>query len=216
MEMADEDDQTAFDAPFIAILLLDVDTAISRRAVADTATHRREIVRTAFAAIEGVIWVYRTHVLSVVRELGMLEPGEEIVLSELSYAVTDKGKVTPQSRHLSTSATFRLLSRIASRLSEASESPFGGSGWVGFQKALKIRHRVTHPKSANDLLIADEDIATSLAAFYWILEITLKEMQAANAAYRAWVEDMRGILEALKRGDADTLKAYRQVEAEFS
>lgn len=214
--MTNDDSAITMDAPFIAVLLLDVDTVISRRDTSDSATHRRELIRTAFAAIEGVIWVYRNHVAAVARDLEALEPGEQMALAERSYTVTEQGKVFEQQRYLSMTATFRLISRIVSRLSETADRSFEGTEWNDFRKALKVRHRITHPKSENDLVIANGDIEAALCAFYWVLDVTLQDIQAVNIAYREWVEQMRRILDALKRGDADTLNAYRQLRAEFS
>lgn len=200
-------------ATFTSVLVLDVDAAISRRSERDTAAHRRELIRTAFAAIDGVTWSYRDHISLVASELGLLEPGERAALDEINYVVATNGRVIAQPRHLVLKSALRLTARIASRIVPTLGNPFEQAGWHAFQTALKIRHRVTHPKSVADLSINEDDIATALQAFHWAMDIMLTAMEAANVAYRQWVTEMRGMLDALKREDAHALAAYRQLRA---
>jgi hypothetical protein len=44
---------------------------------------------------------------------------------------------------------------------------FADNGWNEFKKAVRIRNRITHPKSASDLDISDEDTKTVEAASEW-------------------------------------------------
>ncbi len=201
-------------ATFLTILLMDVDAAMSRRSKENNGAHRRELIRTAFAAIEGVIWAFRERIAFVAGELGILEIAEQVALRETSYAVTEKGKVIEQPRYLSMSAAFRLTSRIAARIAPEIDNPFSGSGWDTFRAALDIRHRVTHPKSAGDLAVGDAEITTALDSFYWAMEVMMTAMQAVDLAYGSWIAEMQTMLDGLKRGDPAILETYRQIRDE--
>ena len=50
-----------------------------------------------------------------------------------------------------------------------SELDVSGSEWQSFRRAIKIRDRITHPKSVSDLNISDEDYNDVSAGFGWVL-----------------------------------------------
>lgn len=151
---------------FVGILVSDVIAVKSRQSEADTQQSRRELIRTVFAAVEGLVWVYRGHIVTAAQHIDALNPEEEIVLSETSYQITEQGKVVAQPRFTSLPAMIRLITRLANRVSPEFDVAFDTSDWEGFRRAIAIRNRVTHPKSESDLRIGDADIAVSLDAFY--------------------------------------------------
>ena len=48
---------------------------------------------------------------------------------------------------------------------------FSDSGWDSFQKTIKIRNRLTHPKALEDLNITEEDGSIILAGFNWYKDV---------------------------------------------
>lgn len=57
-------------AGFLGSLMLDVDDALRRQESQDSPTTRRGLIRTLIAAVEGLAWIYREHVLGIAKEMG--------------------------------------------------------------------------------------------------------------------------------------------------
>jgi hypothetical protein len=45
----------------------------------------------------------------------------------------------------------------------------GGNGWCSLQDAIKIRHRLTHPKTAADFILSDDELGTVSDGLNWFL-----------------------------------------------
>lgn len=215
--MNDGNDQSAqareFRENFMKSLLLDVIAAMQRQSDSDTQSTRRELVRTLFAAIEGLVWTYRQHVVQAAGELEILTPEEDLAFSEKSVVVTDQGKIVEQTKFMPLLAVIRLTTRLALRINATIEARFDGADWDKFRKALKVRHRVTHPKSNADLLLDTEDVLICLAAFDWLFQLCLSAMMSVTVALREYLKEFRDLIKALERGDPDTIAEYQAVAA---
>ncbi len=173
----------------------------------------RNLIRTVFSAIEGFSWLYRNHVIEVARDIDILTSEEEAALAEQAYSVTDNGKISKQSRFIPLTAMLRLTTRIAMRLDSALVVRFDGLGWQQFQDAAKIRNRITHPKREVDLNVSEQDIATCLAAFEWLMTTAVNGMDAAQTALKLHNQELQRLVEALKSGDKGTLAEYHAAAA---
>ena len=196
----------------IAILLEDVRAAHLRHEQSDTQTTRRDLFRTVFSAIDGMAWVYREFVRENVGALELIEPKEEIALSEKTYSVSSAGKVVEQTKYVSTLSAIRLASRILKRAVPAFDPDFGVSGWEQLKRATEVRNRITHPKSAADMQIADHDILTGLTGFYWLMELLLEGMEACLDAMKSETEWTRGFIDELNAGDPRAWAEYLAAE----
>lgn len=195
---------------------MDVMASLERERVQPSQQNRRELVRTIFAAIEGTVWEYRLHITGIARELDVLTKEQEFALSEVSFQVSDTGKIGKQARFIPLTSMFRLVTRIAKSLEPEFEVRFDTEGWERFRQAAAIRNRVTHPKRQADLEIEAQDIAICLGAFYWLFDVTEVAMTAANAAFASHVRQMKEILQALKDGDPEAIAAYQAVQASLN
>jgi hypothetical protein len=193
---------------FIRILLFDVMDAMERHDSAQTQSAKRDLIRTGFAAIDGISWIFREHVTEAARAMSELEPTEEAALSEISYQVNDQGRIAEQARYLPLMATIRLTARIAEKLASNAEIDFSGQDWTHLKEAIRIRNRITHPKCRADLILSDQDIRISIGALFWLLAEMTRVMDAANLSFRDYVGQLGEILERLKMGDPAMLAAY--------
>jgi hypothetical protein len=200
---------------FLSILITDVTASMERQSQDDSQQNRRDLIRAVFAAVEGIAWLYRAHVVSVARETGEVTSEEELALSEVSYQVTEQGKVTSRTRFISMPSLIRLTTRIATRLAPNLEVKFDGTGWEQFRQALAVRNRITHPKREADMLLSVEDISTCLAGFNWLLDLVASAMASANAAFIQYTSEFRGILNELKQGNPDALALYEAAARAF-
>lgn len=201
----------ARDDSFFLILFRDVGTALARNANEDNQATRRDLTRTAFAAIEGLVWIFREAVVTVAEETNGLEDGEKEILQERQLSVSEQGKISVQARFLGLIPTVRLIARIASRISGAEYFDFGASEWDGFRKAIAIRNRITHPKSAADLHLSKADVDQVISALFWFLETHSGVLAATLHTQKAFLGDIKDVLDNLKLGDPVTTELYKQI-----
>jgi hypothetical protein len=170
--------------------------------------------------VEGLAWVFREHVMDAAEGTFGLEPDEQHVLAEMAYSVSDQGKIYGQQRFIPFLAMIRLIARIGERVTSEPGPPatidFSGSDWDNFRKSLAIRNRITHPKSRSDLVLTDDDIATSLAALFWFLTNITVVMAATNKAFRGYLGQLDEVSQLLLNGDPATLALYEKARQELS
>lgn len=192
----------------LVILAGDVATSIVRQTAAPTQQNNRSLVRTAFAAFEGVISIFRDHITGIAADLGELSPAEVAALAESLVQISETGKISTQSRFVPLLPMFRFLTRISMRLDPRLVINFADGNWEKVRTALQVRNRIMHPKAASDLSVSPDDVTVCMDAFYWLLEQTVNAMASANAAFAMHVAQFSEILEALKAGDPEMIEAY--------
>lgn len=208
-ELDDEAVQRAFREDFLGILMHDVLLAIERRELDDVQATRRDLIRTMFAAIEGASWEYREHVRSVAADLDSLPPLVEMALSEKTYRVAENGEIDEQVRYVSIPATIRLTTRLAESICSGFEYDFKNDGWVNFKTSIKIRNRITHPKSRDDLNITDGEIAICQSAFFWIIHLTHYFMELTTVELSHRTKHLKQFVDKLVAGDEAALAQYQ-------
>ena len=53
---------------------------------------------------------------------------------------------------------------------------YSDARWSAFKRALKVRHRVTHPRPARDLDITDDELADCRASVMWVMTTLLRNL----------------------------------------
>lgn len=192
----------------------DVRAAMERRAQADTQSSRRDVVRTIWAANEGLIWVLREHVVDCANMTHGLKSDEIAVLSETTHNVSSKGVIRAQTKYVSTLGIFRLIARIAKRINPNAAIDFGTSGWNHLSDAQKIRNRITHPKSQQDLFLSDDDIFHTELAFFWLVPQAVECMEKLNHATKDYLGELNAVFGKLQSGDSEVTKLYEMLAEE--
>jgi hypothetical protein len=205
--------KNSFRDRFFVTLMEDVLLSMRRREAEDTASARREFVRTTFSAIEGCIWQYREDVRSFIKDIEKMSSITEIALAETSYSVTETGKIVPQIRYIAMPSMFRLITRLAEECCLDLKVDFSNTGWAHFLQAIKIRNRVTHPKEASDLEVSEADIQVTQTAFFWVIDITNIVLEALNLQTRDQLEEFERLLAALVAGDPNAIALYDLAKA---
>ncbi len=194
---------------FLAQLIGDIIDCRQRLAAEDSDAGRRHLVRTVFAAIEGVVWTCREHVLAIASSMGTLQPLAGMALREQTYMVSERGDVVEQIRFVTLPAMLRLIAKQAQLIEPELTVRFDNSGWQNLKEAIVIRNRITHPKLVTDLAISDADVTIVNSGFTWTLATTEYIMASANLAHRWRNEDLRTLLGRLESGDPAALAAYQ-------
>jgi hypothetical protein len=152
---------------------------------------RRMYVRSTFAAIEAWIYVMKQMALGWHPDPNCLtiSEAERLFAQEHEYRLTDSGEVETRRTKISLEANLRFGFKLLAKAgSVPSVLDVSGSEWQSLKRAIKIRDRITHPKSISDFNISDEDYNDVSVGFGWVLssygklvaEIVLKAKSEAE------------------------------------
>lgn len=166
---------------YFHILIGDVVAAKERLQINDSPTHRRELIRTIFAAIEGLHWRLKQDVLSRGSRSRLLSPHEHAALQEETYNVDERGGVRSSPRFIPLVSSIRLVIEIVKRYQTDYQVDLNHQGWTNLRATVKIRNRLVHPKRLEDLLISEQEVSQSLSAFYWLLALVLEATHKTNS-----------------------------------
>lgn len=153
---------------FAKVLAEDVAQAKQRMENDPSDSHRREFVRTTYAAIEAQLWQLKMYVMNHVLDKKTASTHELSALKEESYAINDKGEIYIQPKGYSIKLGLRLVYSILKRHGNPIQVDFGSSDWKNIDHALKIRNRVTHPKCMSDISVTPEEAECCYQAFLYV------------------------------------------------
>lgn len=133
---------------------------------------RRLIVKSVFSFIEGVVFELKhMAVIAVAEKPGRLLPEEIAMAKDEDYELDESGKIKTVKAKLRFKSNFRFAFKLFAK-SNALDQKFipdlGGGDWANLIDALKVRDRITHPKSISDLKITDKEIQNALRAYDWV------------------------------------------------
>ncbi|MPZ33744.1 MAG: hypothetical protein GEV13_22600 [Rhodospirillales bacterium] len=174
---------------FTRTIIEDVIAVYQRLDQDDTPRHRRDLVRTAFAAIEGLHWQLKQDVL--LHAFDALSMHERAAMSEETYLVDDRGNVNVVPRFLPLPSAIRLVVQMVKRYRPAYQVDYGHQGWANLRSAVDIRNRLVHPKVIEDLVVSDREVEATLSGFYWVLALVIEVLRETN-------RDLEETREALK------------------
>lgn len=158
---------------FAKVLSEDVVQAKQRMENEPSDSHRREFVRTTYAAIEAQLWQLKMYVLNNVLDKKAVSIHELSALKEEAYAINDKREVYIQSKGQSLKLGLRLVLSILKRHGNPIQVDFGSVDWKNIDDALKIRNRVTHPKCMLDISVTQEEAECCHLAFLYVNNILI-------------------------------------------
>lgn len=155
--------------PFLEVLWEDVEEALHSVAAAETQYNRRILFRVFFSAVEGETYYLKELLLARQKaNPGLYSPGEVALLREETYHLDGKGEVVAHPRFLRTADNFLFALKLFIKESLPDcDVRHDTAGWEAFGKSLKVRHRVTHPKSDGDLYISDDELEDAKVALVW-------------------------------------------------
>lgn len=198
---------------FTAILTEDVARALSRQQTRDSQSARRDLVRSAFAAIEGWVWVLREEVMETAKQTKGLNEDEIAVLSERTFYVSNSGDIKSRPNHLDLKTTIRLCAKIANRVTQQKDIDFSEVGWEKLQNAKDIRNRITHPKNINELILEPKDVDNVLDAFFWISDKILDVIETSVNVREDHLGQIEAVLNGLDSGDPEISGLYQALAA---
>ena len=186
---------------FTHVLVGDVVAANARLEADDTPVHRRELIRTTFAAIEGLHWQLKRDVLRHAEVVTKLSAHEYAALMEESYSVDEKGIVRSQPRFLPLPTAIRLVVSIVQRYRPEYQLDYQHVGWSNLRTAVEVRNRLVHPKTLEELSVSDREVSQALSAFNWLLALVIEVLRETHAHMQAITSGF--LNKATQSGDAD-------------
>ena len=143
----------------------------------------RTLLRTYFAFVEGLAYQLRQVTIASLEGSHLLTQAELALLKEERFQLNSKGE--PECRENFQSVLPNLLFSIRCYVKNhgASYSPdTGHNGWESMRRAVAVRDRITHPKSASGLEITEEDVAHFTSAAAWWKRTLLEMFRACGEA----------------------------------
>jgi hypothetical protein len=137
----------------------------------DTPFRRRGYVRAVFAAIAGAV--------EAMRQVARLHPeefteSELILLRETRPDLDDRGNVVARKNKVPTTADLLFAFKSCMKAFGSELKLEAGDEWANFRRGVGIRDRITHPKSAEDFDLSDDDVDCVAEIADWLTERTLK------------------------------------------
>lgn len=160
---------------------------------------RRTHVRQVGASIESVSYSLRRMAIDAV-ESGFLdlEPGALQLLQERRYSL-DKGKINFKTAFNKVEENVILGFRYAARAGySAFEIDTSKKFWNDLLLFIKLRNRVTHPKSLADLHVSEEDHQfTTVVLTSFVEQVLLLFQDLRASTKKAWEEEQGRLKRAL-------------------
>lgn len=169
----------------INTLALDLDTILGNGRRSLSQTDRRSLVRALFALIEADVFNRKRIALRLCDEgFVSFSIAELALLREEQYVLDDKGLAKTNQKFLRLSDNLKFAIHSFVKAADIKHNiPTGTREWKAFQRSIKIRNRITHPKDPNDLDINEEEFQQIKATFNWFVankEELLKKLIARH------------------------------------
>lgn len=160
--------------PVIAMLEEDVFECERLLSVTDSQFNRRCLIRSTFAYFEGTCDLIRKKTEAIMHSQHLkggkkLNISRIILLRSSSFRITEKGDLKEEEQRQPYKNYMAFTLRSFAEESGIVDNLFIDDGWEKLQKSIKVRHRITHPKTDSELSITDEEIANLRKAKEWFL-----------------------------------------------
>jgi hypothetical protein len=139
----------------------------------DSQFFRRAFVRAAFAFNEGCLYWLKENVVK--QSLGKrlrtqnIDVTKLLLLADETYRPNRQGKLESEPNRIPFANYCAFVFRtMAECLGYNPESLFSDNGWNEMQKALLLRHKITHPKNPADLEVTAEEMETVRESHRWL------------------------------------------------
>ncbi|SIQ13255.1 hypothetical protein [Aquipseudomonas alcaligenes] len=133
----------------VALLQDDVAKIVEYGKANPTPYAHRMFIRAEFALLEGLLYQMRQVTFASLAETDLLSPAEVTLLSEVRYSLDKKGQIIEKEQFENFLSNMLFTLRMYAKNHGAEFEPnTDEAGWEAMHRAVRIRNRVTHPKSA--------------------------------------------------------------------
>lgn len=144
----------------------------------DDAYYRRGFIRALFAMIEGSIFVIKQTTLVAGFSESKLSFAEVALLKEETFELDNKGDIRSQAKFLRIADNLRFTAKSASKVFNCELNlGIGTRDWDDFLELIKIRNRITHPKSSDDFEVSKDEAELARKVFYWFNDFIVASVE---------------------------------------
>lgn len=154
----------------------------------------RIYIRAFFALVEGATYSLKQIAIQANDLQPCLTDAELSLLKEITCELNENGEVKLRSRYLEILSNIRFTFKAIKKVFKMEfEINFIDNGWQNFRDSLKIRHQITHPKNAHDLLVSELDngqgkkvVIIADASRWYMLQISMliNEIKISSKSYK--------------------------------
>jgi hypothetical protein len=151
-----------------SVLNTDYDTALAYVRKDPSQFNKRTLIRSYFALVEGLAYQLRQVTAASLNETTILSIEEKTLLSERRYTLTSNGTIESQEQFQNFAPMLLFSLRIYAKNHGAEFEPVvSDNGWNCLKQSVRIRDRLMHPKSHDNLIISDEEGEVFVSAVKW-------------------------------------------------
>jgi hypothetical protein len=137
----------------------------------------RTFARSLFSMIEGIsYWLRQILLERNLRKEIVLLPEETIILSEVSLNIDQNGKIKKNEIFFYFESLFKFTFKTYCKYYEKTEiydKYLSDNRFSHFKESIKIRNRISHPKSGKDVFVNGEDVIKIDSAHEWFHEFVI-------------------------------------------
>jgi len=135
---------------------------------------RRGLIRAIFAYIEGNVFKIKEEVL--IEESHKRQPTldieEMVLLKEASPYINNKGKVKSTVKYSELSANIRFTLNCYAKSAQINHTlDLNGQEWECLIESIRVRNRITHPKSALELEISENELVKAFISYLYFKKV---------------------------------------------
>lgn len=165
------------------VLANDLEFSLALGRVEPNQFAHRTLIRTFFAYVEGLAFQLRQVTLATLADTSYLSAGELALLKEERFQLNHQGQPVPKENFQSVLPNLLFSIHCYVKNHGATyQADTAHNGWESIKKAIAIRDRITHPKSAHGLNISDEDIRQFIDGAAWWKRTLLEMFTACGEA----------------------------------
>lgn len=159
----------AFDSEQFRKLTSDLEQCETHVHADDCQFWRRTYVRTVFSLFEAMNSIVKEKALQAACSGGKTSFNATRIqlLGDSSYRIQKNGVLEQQEQRNPFLNYTAFVLRSLCEESHVEASFFSDNGWNEFQKAVQVRHKLTHPKKNVDMDISDAELSTVQEAMRW-------------------------------------------------
>ncbi len=104
-----------------------------------------------------------------------ISEAERAFAAEREVKLTAEGDVEQRAAKIPLETNIRFAFKLLAKASGVSTVlDVSGPEWQSLQRAIKVRDRITHPKTISDLAISDAELSDVVIGFRWLVTSHLK------------------------------------------
>ena len=132
---------------------------------------KRSVVRSYFALVEGSLFQLKQVAVQGNSYYQVLDQFELGFLQERSVFVAENGVVKTKSSQISLVPNLLFTANSLIKVFNLNYTLIKGTGYEAFKDAIKIRDKITHPKSKSDITLSTQEILKIGDANIWYRDI---------------------------------------------